>query len=60
MGVDKEGKKYGKDNNPKRGKSAERFSKYRDGMTVEEALKAGLTGVDLNWDVQRKFISIAA
>ncbi len=60
MGVDKEGRKYGRDNNPKRGASAERFSKYRDGMTVADALKAGLETGDLNWDTTRKFISIAS
>jgi hypothetical protein len=59
MGVDKEGKKYGSGHNPKRGKAAERFAKYKDGMTVKQALDAGLTSGDLNWDTARKLISIS-
>jgi len=56
--TDKEGKQYGASNNPKRGKAAERFAKYKHGMTVKQALDAGVTSGDLNWDVGRKFISI--
>ncbi len=60
MGADKEGKKFGKDNNPKRqgSKSADRFAKYTDGMTVESALKAGLTVADFDNDIKKGFISI--
>lgn len=53
--------------NPKRGKSAERFALYRDGMTVGEYLDASsaLTGskrgkwsCDLRWDAERGFIEL--
>lgn len=46
--------------NPKRaGTSAhDRFAKYRDGMTVAEALRSGLTRGDLQWDQQRAFIRL--
>jgi len=64
--LDKEGKptgskvKYGAKNNPKRGASAERFAKYKDGMTIQKALDAGLTGADIAHDLKKKFISIKA
>jgi hypothetical protein len=45
--------------NPKRGASRERFALYRDGMSVGEALAAGITRGDLKWDTDRDFISIA-
>lgn len=57
-----EGKAYnGADNNPKRkgSKSFDKFAKYKDGMTVEQAVAAGLTGADLSWDTSHKFITIA-
>jgi len=46
--------------NPKREGSIthKKFAKIKSGMTVEEAFKAGLTGVDLKCDVDRKYISI--
>jgi hypothetical protein len=46
--------------NPKRegGKSAKRFSAYKDGMTVQEALKAGLKAADLKYDESKKFIAV--
>jgi flagellar biosynthesis GTPase FlhF len=46
--------------NPKRGISAERFAKYRTGMTVKEALEAGVLSADLTWDTGRRFINIGA
>lgn len=45
--------------NPKRGKSAERFALYRKGMTVAQALAAGLTRGDIAWDSKREFIKFA-
>lgn len=59
---DKEGKKYGADNNPKRPGSAshERFSKYVDGMTVKEAHDAGVKTEDFAWDADKGFIEIVA
>lgn len=58
---DKDGKVYGKDHNPKRAgsKAGERFALYVNGMTVDQALAAGLTRGDLDFDAQKKFISIA-
>jgi len=59
--ADKDGKPYGKDNNPKRqgSKSGERFALYTNGMTVDQAIAAGITRPDLDFDVQKKFISIS-
>lgn len=59
LGSDKEGKKYGPDNNPKRGKAADRFAKYADGMTVKQAKEAGVTGGDVEWDADHNYISVA-
>jgi len=62
MGVNKDSKPYGPDNNPKRQGSAAavRFALYKDGMTLEEALKAGLRSDDIGFDVAptRKYIVI--
>lgn len=61
FGKDKESKSYGKDNNPKRAGSAShgKFAKYVDGMTVQQAVDAGMTGADLTWDTKHGFIKIA-
>jgi len=50
------------DHNPKRPGSAShaRFENYEDGMTVKEALTAGLISGDLSWDVAHEFIEIGA
>lgn len=58
--ADKDGKQYGAENNPKRAGSAGalRFAHYTDGMTVEQALAAGLTPADLKWDEDHKFIEL--
>ncbi len=62
LGVNKDGKKYGPDNNPKRAGSAAatRFAVYKDGMTIDAALKAGVTSGDIGFDSHetRKFITI--
>ena len=60
FGKDKEGKPYGKDNNPKRAgsKSADRFALYKDGMTTKEFLEAGGTSADLSYDNAKGFIEI--
>lgn len=60
--ADKEGKKYGKDHNPKRAgsKSAERFALYTDEMTVKSFLDAGGTVADLDHDIKKEFVKIAA
>jgi len=53
--------------NPKRGKAALRFAKYRDGMTVEEYIRAcedvgtpNYAIFDITWDrdPKRKFIEL--
>lgn len=46
--------------NPKRGKSAERFAIYRDGMTVAEFLAEGGLRADLAWDAEHGYISLEA
>jgi hypothetical protein len=47
--VDKEGKPYGADNNPKRpgSKTFDRFVNYKNGMTVAQAMEAGVQAGDL-------------
>lgn len=47
--------------NPKRqgSKSYERFAMHQDGVTVEQALAAGVTTPDLVYDAAHGFISIA-
>ena len=44
--------------NPKKPGSAsyDRFARYVVGMTVTEALAAGVTGADVKWDSERGFI----
>jgi hypothetical protein len=46
--------------NPKRAGSAAhgRYALYQDGMTVEEALAAGVTSGDLQYDTAKGFITI--
>jgi hypothetical protein len=56
LGTDSEGKPYGKDNNPKRGTAAPRFALYRNNMTIQQALDAGLKPADISWDAKMKFI----
>jgi hypothetical protein len=62
LGANKDGKKYGPDNNPKRANSASatRFALYKDGMTITEALAAGLRSDDIGFDsnATRAYIKI--
>lgn len=44
--------------NPKRGKAAERFALYSDGMTVADARKAGVRSIDVHWDIEHQFIEL--
>jgi hypothetical protein len=46
--------------NPRREgtKSYKMFAKYKDGMTVAEAVKAGIGMVDLRWDAKFEHISV--
>ena len=46
--------------NPKKvgSKAFTRFALYVDGMTVDEALKAGLLMIDIQWDARRKHIEL--
>lgn len=57
---DKDGKPYGKENNPKRAGTAThgRFELYQNGQTVEEAYKAGVAAGDFAYDVNKQFIKI--
>ena len=59
---DKDGNPYSAENNPKRPGSAshDRFKLYREGMTVGEAIEAGLKRDDITWDVNKQYISISA
>lgn len=45
--------------NPKRGKSAQRFDKYKSGMTVQDYLDAGGTTADVRYDEAHKFIELS-
>lgn len=58
---DKEGKAYGKDNNPKRdgSKAAEVFSLYKDGMTVQEAKDAGIPSADIKFNNDKGYLKVA-
>lgn len=44
--------------NPKRGKSAERYKLYRSGMTVGDFIKAGGQRADIKWDLAHGFIKV--
>lgn len=58
--VDKDGKKYGADNNPKRpgAKAHKRFAIYENGMTVDGYISKGGEYGDLDWDVNKGYITI--
>lgn len=60
LGSDKEGKSYGPEHNPKKPGSAThgRFALYRDGMTISEAVAAGITSADLDYDAKKGFIVV--
>jgi hypothetical protein len=47
--------------NPKRKGSAayDRFAFYKNGITVADAVKAGVMYADISWDVGHGFISVA-
>lgn len=47
--------------NPKRAgsASAKRFAKYKNGMTIAEAVKAGVTRGDIIWDKAHGFIKVS-
>ena len=46
--------------NPKREGSAahKRYNLYKVGMTIADALKAGVITADINWDVKQGFIEV--
>jgi hypothetical protein len=48
------------ESNPKRpgSKAAQDFDRYKTGMTIEEALKAGIGWNDIKWNVDKKFIKV--
>lgn len=48
------------ESNPKRkgSKSFDRFAHYKNGMTVEAAVKAGVLYADLKWDSEHGFIAV--
>lgn len=62
FGTDKDDKPYGADNNPKRAgsKAHGNFAKYKDGMTIGEALIAGVPSSDISWDLKHGFIKATA
>ena len=56
--TDKDGKKYGKANNPKRGKVADRFALYKDGMTLKRFVELGGKPSDVAWDSDKGYIAV--
>jgi membrane protein involved in colicin uptake len=48
------------ESNPKRkgSKSYDRFAHYKNGITVEAAVKAGVLYADLKWDSEHGFIAV--
>ena len=36
----------------------ERFNRYRDGMTVQEAIREGVEPADIKWDLRHGFIAL--
>ena len=63
FGVDKEGNFYGPEvNNPKKegSKTRTRFALYREGMTIKQALEAGITTADLVYDRDHGFVVFTA
>ncbi len=59
FGVDKDGNSYGPEvNNPKKegSKTRTRFALYREGMTIAQALDAGITTADLVYDRDHKYV----
>lgn len=59
FGTDDKGVPYSAENTPKRGDNTKtKFSIYRDGMTVKEALDAGLTRSNIRRDRRAGFIVI--
>lgn len=63
FGKDETGRPYDTvENNPKRNgsKSREVFRRYREGMTVAEAVEAGIGRGFINWDEKKGYIRIAA
>lgn len=59
FGTDAEGNAYSAENSPKKGEATkERWGKYVDGMTLEEALAAGLTRSNVRKDRRAGFITI--
>lgn len=58
--ADASGTTYGVENNPKRVGSAahDKFTRYYDGMTVEEAYALGLKKSDFHNDTTKNYITI--
>lgn len=61
FGTDKDGKPYGKANNPKRAgsDSNKMFELYRSNMTIQQAMDAGVSAAHIAWDKDKGFIKIA-
>ncbi len=58
-GADKEGTAYSAENSPKKGEGTKtRWGLYREGMTVSEALSAGLTRSNIRKDRRAGFVRI--
>lgn len=45
-------------NNPKRGGAAERFKKYRKGITIADAIAAGMTSGNVAHDIERGYVVV--
>lgn len=59
FGKDEQGNAYGPENTPKRSDSTKGlWAKYRDGMTVKEAIDAGLSRSNVRRDRRAGFIVV--
>lgn len=59
FGVDAEGNAYSSENSPKKGEATKgRWALYQDGMTVAQALDAGMTRSNIRKDRRANYITI--
>jgi len=59
FGTDAEGNAYSSENSPKKGDATKgRWALYQDGMTVKDALDAGMTRSNIRKDRRAGFVTI--
>lgn len=63
VGKDAEGKEapyHPEKNNPKRGGAAERFKKYTKGITISDAIAAGMSAGNVGHDIEKGYVVVRA